>query len=53
MTGPTDYPQQWTPRGAPQASSPAPAEALAMCLDAYIAALSPEEFDQLVQRTRG
>ena len=35
------------------AAPPAPAEALQMAVDSYIAALSPEEFAQLVARTRG
>jgi hypothetical protein len=56
-SGPTDYPDAWKPRGAPQAPSPtepptAPAEAIALAIDSYISALSPQEFDQLIQRTR-
>jgi hypothetical protein len=55
MTGPpTEYPASWTPRGTPQAASPAaPIEAIMLAVDSYIAALSPQEFDQLVSRTRG
>jgi hypothetical protein len=50
---PTDYPSAWTPRGAQQpASSPAPIEAVALAVDAYVASLSDEEFDAMVQRTR-
>ena len=53
-SGPTDYPDSWRPRGAPQSQSPAaPIEALMLAIDSFIAALSPEEFDQLVSRTRG
>jgi hypothetical protein len=32
---------------------PAPIEAIMLAVDAFIASLSPEEFDQLVSRTRG
>ena len=53
-SGPTDYPSAWTPRGAPQAESrPAPAEAVAMAVDSFSAALSQQEFDALVARTCG
>jgi hypothetical protein len=48
MTGPDDYPEAWKPRERRERD-----EALMLALDSYIAALSPEEFDQLVQRTRG
>ena len=42
-TGDDSYPSAWTPRGAPQAAPPAaPAEAVAMAIDAYVAALTPE-----------
>jgi hypothetical protein len=51
--GPTDYPASWPGARAQPAAPAAPAEALALCLDAYVAALSPEDFDQLVARTRG
>jgi hypothetical protein len=50
--GPTDYPDSWRPRGV-SSSSPAPAEAIAMAVDAYVARLSDEEFQALVERTRG
>lgn len=53
-TGDDSYPSAWTPRGAPQAAPPAaPAEAVAMAIDAYVAALTPEEFAEMVRRTRG
>jgi hypothetical protein len=56
-SGPTDYPSAWTPRGAPQARAPAapaaPAEAIAMAVDSYVASLSDDEFRALVERTRG
>ena len=39
MTGPTDYPDAWK-RGMRQTSTPAPAEAVALAIDAFIAALS-------------
>ena len=43
------------PRGAPPSTEPstAPAEAIALAIDSYISALTPEQFDQLVSRTRG
>ena len=50
--GPTDYPSAWRPAGAPPPDTPVNVEALALAVDAYIAALSPEEFDALVVRTR-
>ena len=51
---PTEYPSAWTPRGAPQPAAPAaPAEAVALAVDSYVAALTESEFDQLVSRTRG
>lgn len=54
MTGPTDYPDSWKPgRAAQPAPSVAPAEAVAMAVDSFIAALSQQEFDALVARTRG
>jgi hypothetical protein len=54
MTDPVEYPDSWKrSNGAPRAGFPAPSEAVAMAIDAFIAALSPEEFDQLVARTRG
>jgi hypothetical protein len=52
---PTAYPSSWRPAGAPPPDAPDPAanaEAVALAVDAYIAALSPTEFDQLVARTR-
>jgi hypothetical protein len=51
---PTDYPESWRPRGAPQsAPSAPPLEPLMMAIDAYLAGLSEEEFQALVARTRG
>jgi hypothetical protein len=50
--GPTDYPDSWRPRGA-LSSAPAPPEAIAMAVDAYVASLSDAEFQALVERTRG
>jgi hypothetical protein len=53
ISGPTDYPANW-PGARSQAAAPAaPAEAVALAIDSYISALTPDEFDQLVQRTRG
>jgi hypothetical protein len=49
---PTEYPSNW--HGArPSAPPAAPSEALALAIDSFIAALTPEEFNQLVARTRG
>ncbi len=51
---PTGYPDSWRRGGAPGPKAPAaPAEAVALAVDSYVAALSPDEFDRLVQRTRG
>jgi hypothetical protein len=50
--GPTAYPANWRPAGAPLPDVPPNTEALAMCIDAYIAALTPQEFDALVARTK-
>jgi len=52
MTGPDDYPEAWKPREM-RRSTPAPAEAIALAIDAFIAALSPEELQELILRTRG
>jgi len=53
-SGLTDYPSSWTSRGAPQPASPsAPAEAVALAVDSYVAALSEDEFAAMVARTRG
>jgi hypothetical protein len=53
-TGGDRYPSSWTPRGAAQAASPtAPAEAVALAIDSYVASLSDNEFRALVERTRG
>jgi hypothetical protein len=48
MTEPVEYPEAWKPRERRERD-----EAIALAIDSYVAALSPEEFDQLVQRTRG
>ena len=50
--GPTAYPSNWRPAGAPPPDPTPNFEALALAVDAYIAALTPEEFDALVARTR-
>jgi hypothetical protein len=52
-SGPTDYPASWRPNGAPPPDTPAPGEAIAMAVDAYVASLSDAEFQALVARTRG
>ena len=50
---PTEYPSNW-PGARSQAAAPAtPTEALMLAIDAFVAALSQSEFDQLVSRTRG
>jgi len=50
-SGPTDYPNNW-PGARNQAPTPAtPVEAVMLAIDSFVSALSPEEFDQLVQRT--
>ena len=51
-TGPTAYPSSWRPQGAPPPDEPPNFEALALAVDAYVAALSDEEFAALVARTR-
>ena len=50
--GPTAYPAGWRPKGAPPRDAPVNAEALALAVDAYVSALSRDEFDALVARTR-
>jgi hypothetical protein len=47
------YPSNWPGARNQPAAPTAPAEAIALAIDAFISALSPEEFDQLVVRTRG
>ena len=50
--GPTEYPSDWS--GArPSASPAAPAEAVALAVDAFVASVSNEEFDAMVARCRG
>ena len=51
--GPTGYPASWRPAGAPPPEPDSAQEALMIAVDAYIASLSPQEFDQMVQRCRG
>ena len=51
-SGPTEYPSNW-PGARSQTQAGSPSEALQLCIDAYVSALSPEEFNQLVARTRG
>ena len=50
--GPTGYPRQWAPKGAPPPDVEPNVEALALAVDAYLAALSDEEFAALVERVR-
>ena len=50
--GPTAYPSSWRPAGAPPPDPTVNFEAIALAVDAYVAALTPEEFDALVARTR-
>ena len=50
---PTDYPANWRPAAARGQSGAAPAEAVQMAIDSYIASLSDSEFIALVERTRG
>lgn len=52
MTTPTAYPQGWRPKGAPPPEVEPSVEALQLAVDAFVAALSPGEFDALVARTR-
>ena len=55
-SGDDSYPSAWTPRGAQPPAPPAPAEAveaIMLAIDSFIAALSQDELDQLLQRTRG
>lgn len=49
---PTGYPASWRPKGAPADVSPNIVEAVALAVDAFVSALSQDEYDQLVQRTR-
>ena len=51
--GPTDYPASW-PGARNQPAVPAtPTEAIMLAIDSFISALTQEQFDQLVSRTRG
>ena len=54
-SGPTDdaYPSNW-PGARNQPAAPAtPVEAVMLAIDSFVSALTPEEFTQLVARTRG
>ncbi len=51
--GPTAYPSNWRPADAPPPDEPVNVEAIAFAIDAYLAALSGQEFDALVLRVRG
>lgn len=48
---PTDYLSNW-PGARPPAAPAAPIEAIMLAIDSFVAALSPEEFAAMVQRTR-
>lgn len=50
--GPTGYPSSWRPAGAPPPDVEPNVEALALAVDAYLSALSDEEFAALVERVR-
>jgi hypothetical protein len=50
--GPTAYPSGWRPKGAPPPDEPPNVEALALAIDAYLSALTDEEFAALVERVR-
>ena len=50
--GPTAYPSNWRPAGAPPPDEPVNVEALALATDAYLSALTDEEFASLVERVR-
>ena len=50
--GPTAYPSNWRPAGAPPPDTPVNTEAIALAIDAFIAALSDDELTALLQRTR-
>ena len=52
-SGPTDYPSNWPGARNQPAAPTTPIEAIQLAFDAYIAALSQSEFDQLVNRARG
>ena len=54
MTTPDDsYPANWPGARNQPAAPTTPIEAIQLAFDAYIAALSQSEFDQLVNRARG
>lgn len=50
--GPTGYPSSWRPANAPPPDIEPSIEAIALAVDAYLSALSDEEFTALVERVR-
>lgn len=50
--GPTAYPSNWRPAGAPPPDEPPNVEAVVLAIDSYLVALSDEEFAALVARVR-
>lgn len=51
--GPTGYPRQWAPKGAPPPDEPPNVEAVVLAVDQYLSALTDEQFFALVERVRG
>ena len=53
MTQPDDwYPSSWRPRGAPTPQPESPAVAIQFAVESYVAALSDQELNDLLARTR-
>ena len=52
MQGPSQYPSQWRPAGAPPFDEPPNVEAVVLAIDQYLVALSDEQFAALVARVR-
>ena len=50
--GPTGYPRQWAPKGSPPPDVEPNFEALALAVDAFLAALDDQQFAELVARVR-
>ena len=50
--GPTAYPREWAPPGAPPPDVEPNVEAVVLAIDQYLVALSDEEFTMLVERVR-
>jgi hypothetical protein len=50
---PVRYPDSWRPRNAPAFPEEEPKIEPSLQMDLHIAALSDEEFDRMVKRTRG